>query len=264
MGEKRPLYPAISAPTPWPNRSQAIVPITGCTLCDWHVAHGFTLLTDCAGSSVEVTYDEQKSREQRLNGNQKTLYHQTSPDSAQAILKSQQMRRGTSGLAGGGVYFAASAAETDGKAQSKGTILRATVRLGNVKTVFRAEPSITFRSLLKEGFDSVLLKGRPSGDEYIVYNFDQVSNIQDDSHYDSGWQGQWDSRSGGWGSTGWDSQGWSSATWAGQGWSSGGWSSNSGQASPRRSSSPEDDPFLAAFGPAYEAAFGPKGTSGTR
>mmetsp|Transcript_14449 Transcript_14449/g.27070 ORF Transcript_14449/g.27070 Transcript_14449/m.27070 type:complete len:204 (+) Transcript_14449:62-673(+) len=105
------------------------------------------------------------------------LYHETSPDCAEQILSSQRMRRGSAGLAGGGIYFAESPQEARSKANSHGVLLRATVRVGNMKTVHRSTDE-TYTELQRQGYDSVKLLGRPSGTEYVVYNWDQVTNIR--------------------------------------------------------------------------------------
>ena len=54
----------------------------------------------------------------------------------------------------------------------------ATVKLGRVKRISPyGDKSITFSNLLEEGYDSVHIP-RGGGDEYVVYNWDQVTNIR--------------------------------------------------------------------------------------
>ncbi|CAJ1386254.1 unnamed protein product [Effrenium voratum] len=106
------------------------------------------------------------------------LYHQTSPEAAREILRSQKMRRGSGGLAGGGIYFADSKEATNKKAHKRGVILQASVRLGKVKAVCGTAYNTTFTSLQSEGFDSVKVLDRPTGIEYVVYSWDQVSDIR--------------------------------------------------------------------------------------
>jgi hypothetical protein len=90
------------------------------------------------------------------------------------------MLRGSSGLAGGGIYFAESERETQGKAHSHGVMIVANVKLGRSKHVPpNGDQSITHRSLIHEGYDSVMIP-RPGGTEWVVYNYDQVEIIQ---HY---------------------------------------------------------------------------------
>ena len=117
-------------------------------------------------------------REARLQGTAQTLYHQTSPENAKAILKSGIMLPGSGGLAGGGIYFATTDTDTDHKALSHGVVLVADVRLGQVLTINRnGDSTITFESLQRRGYDSVLIP-RTGGREYVVYHPDQVSNIR--------------------------------------------------------------------------------------
>ena len=108
-----------------------------------------------------------------------TLYHQTSREIANKILSSGTMLRGSSGLAGGGIYFACSASDTERKAKQHGVILECTVAVGSIKTVGSSPPDFTFSGLRSEGYDSVKITGRASGVEYVVYNSDQVLSIRE-------------------------------------------------------------------------------------
>lgn len=125
-----------------------------------------------------------KPRKQRLaEGEVLTLYHQTSPKNADAIRREGKMLRGSSGLAGGGIYFAKSKEATAGKAHQFGVIITAKVKLGTVKTIYAHDPYITFTQLNNEGYDSVKIV-RPGGafyDEFVVYNYDQVEIIKSES-----------------------------------------------------------------------------------
>ena len=120
--------------------------------------------------------DERKTR--LAAGSVRTLYHQTNAAAAAAIVASQKFLRGSSGSVGAGIYFAATVKATYRKAQSSGPVLQADVCLGNVKHIFSNDEHITFTKLRAEGFDSVKTTYFQSGVEYIVYNFDQVSNIR--------------------------------------------------------------------------------------
>ena len=143
---------------------------------------------DIANMSYYDTFsDEQKkARHKRLNSNVKVLYHQTSKENAAQIRRDKyRMKRGSSGLAGGGIYFAVSKDQTDRKAEHRGVYITARVRLGNVKEIeMIADKDITFTSLLKEGYDSVKINRYGIADmaEYVVYNYDQVKvmNIEGD------------------------------------------------------------------------------------
>ena len=116
-------------------------------------------------------------REQRLNSNIKTLFHQTDHDAADKILNSGYMLRGSSGLAGGGIYFATSVDHTNHKAIKKGVVLRCKVKLGRIKKISKyGDYNMTFNKLSNDGYDSVLIP-RDNGYEYVVYNWDQVQAI---------------------------------------------------------------------------------------
>ncbi len=85
---------------------------------------------------------------------------------------------GSDGAAGGGIYFAASAAATERKAQKHGVILVADVYLGRSKEVTPGFNG-SFADLLQQGYDSVILHGFSSGIEYVIFNFDQAKNIRE-------------------------------------------------------------------------------------
>ena len=107
------------------------------------------------------------------------LYHCTNRTAASQILSSQQMLRGGRGTAGGGIYFACSADDARRKAAHGNDVcLQAEVWMGNVKVVNSVETTLTFSVLQREGFDSVWLTCM-NGDEYIVYNYDQVERISE-------------------------------------------------------------------------------------
>jgi hypothetical protein len=138
---------------------------------------------------VRIVVDEHRRSDSCPRGNGRSashatsntmmLFHQTDRASANAILKEQRFSRGGAGLAGGGIYFAESASETDAKANSHGVVLSADVSLGRVKHINGGDSSITYSSLQREGYDSVCIHGRSSGLEYVVYNYGQVCNIQE-------------------------------------------------------------------------------------
>jgi serine/threonine protein kinase len=118
-----------------------------------------------------------EKRKERLKKYVKTLYHQTNAEAAKAIVASQHFRLGSTGYAGGGIYFTDSPEATEFKAHSKGVIIKADVFLGNSKTIYEKDTTITFEKLLREGVDSIFLI-RPTGAEYVVYNSDQVKNVR--------------------------------------------------------------------------------------
>ena len=122
--------------------------------------------------------EEHADRSRRLSQNVKTLYHQTSPEFAQKILSSKEMRCGSGGLAGGGIYFAISPNDTEHKAHAHGVILQCSVLLGRVKLIDeKGDRSTTHHSLLVDGYDSVKIP-RQGGVEFVVYKSDQVRDIK--------------------------------------------------------------------------------------
>jgi hypothetical protein len=110
--------------------------------------------------------------------NSTTLYHETDADCARSILQSQTFRCGADGLVGGGIYFAASAADTGHKAHKRGVLLKARVNLGRIKTVEHGrEAGVNARTVRAEGYDSVKIN-RHGGTEYCVYDSSRVTNIE--------------------------------------------------------------------------------------
>jgi hypothetical protein len=108
------------------------------------------------------------------------LYHQTDEATAEIILKTQVMKPGSKGLAGGGIYFATTPELTGHKAQSKGVILKAYVHIGKIKTLeANGDTSMTSDKLKKEGYDAVCIARKvSSGQEYVVYDPAQVLFIE--------------------------------------------------------------------------------------
>ena len=89
------------------------------------------------------------------------------------------MKPGSRGLAGGGIYFATTKELTGHKAQKRGVILEASVKLGKVKTLeSNGDPNMNLQKLTRQGFHSVCI-ARPvqSGHEYVVYDPDQVLKV---------------------------------------------------------------------------------------
>ncbi|GIQ85863.1 hypothetical protein KIPB_007604 [Kipferlia bialata] len=111
-----------------------------------------------------------------------TGFHQTSVSAAAAILKAQRFQPGSGGIAGGGIYFALNAKDTNQKAQRHGVVLRARVDVGRSKIMTHFDPSLTGSRLADEGFDSVFL---PTGDgvnlsanEYVVFDTRRITDIK--------------------------------------------------------------------------------------
>ena len=108
------------------------------------------------------------------------LYHQTDSHTANIIIKTQHMKPGTLGLAGGGIYFATTKELTGHKAHKHGVILEATVSLGRILTLESSgDSSMTLSKLKNLGFDSTCIS-RPvhSGHEYVVYDSKRVLSIR--------------------------------------------------------------------------------------
>jgi hypothetical protein len=141
-----------------------------CDSCARQRLHGHTTNSSSSSSS--------SSRASRLeSGPVRELYHQTDAACAALILDSQQFKRGDPNAAcGSAIYFAETAAATQAKANRHGVVLVATVRLGRIKNVSQPE-KLTFSELDNSGYDSVRLTCF-NGDEYVVYNYDQVTNIR--------------------------------------------------------------------------------------
>merc|ERR1719191_782648 len=100
------------------------------------------------------------------------LFHQTDKATAEIILRTQEMRPGKQGLAGGGIYFATTRELTSHKAHAHGIILKAYVSLGKILTLeSRGDKSMTLGKLQSQGFDSVCIARQvSSGHEYVVYD----------------------------------------------------------------------------------------------
>ena len=133
----------------------------------------------------DVSEDEFKRLKRLGSHDPITLYHQTNANAAFNIIDSQRFNRGAVGLVGGGIYFAGSGKMTQGKAHSNGVILKCKVRLGNQKYVDAVNcrktatyPQYTFTKLLDEGYDSVAITGMQTGMEYVIYNSDQATCIE--------------------------------------------------------------------------------------
>jgi len=107
------------------------------------------------------------------------LYHLT--EAGEEIKRSGEMLRGRAGMVGGGIYFAESLEAFRAKALSTGYVVKARVLVGKTKQVNLGLANIkslmhqyTFTALQTEGYDSLQVIGLRTGDEFIVYNKDQV------------------------------------------------------------------------------------------
>ena len=108
------------------------------------------------------------------------LHHWTSKENwAKIVSDNYKMKRGSSDcLAGSGIYFASQYYDCDHKAKFCDISIVAIVKIGKVKEIDpRGQRGITYSSLKKEGYDSVLIP-RNGGDEYVVYSWDQVEIVK--------------------------------------------------------------------------------------
>jgi hypothetical protein len=135
------------------------------------------ILKGVDGSSVRVSSSISRERESRLRRGHVKGYHQTCEFWSHYIDSAHMFKPGSDGLAGGGIYMAVCESDTHHKAHHYGVLYSCDVLLGNTKVISAAgDKSITFATLLAQGYDSVRIP-RPGGDEYVVYNSDQVTNV---------------------------------------------------------------------------------------
>lgn len=121
------------------------------------------------------------------------LYHMTKTEGA-AFIRDSGLSRGTPGTAGSGLYFAFSPKETEWKAEVKRgeekTVLECLVWRGRTfDAQSNTRRNATFSTLAQNGYDSVTLRrgavpdgpkeGEPSGDEVVVYSWDQCIVIRE-------------------------------------------------------------------------------------
>jgi co-chaperonin GroES (HSP10) len=105
------------------------------------------------------------------------LYHQTSFESAFHILKTQEFKRGSNGLAGPGIYFATKPENTNHKARHKGVILKANVCLGKSLVINKNGQNIDpIEDLYMKGYASAEIPR--NGTEYVVYETRQILSIE--------------------------------------------------------------------------------------
>jgi ubiquitin len=103
------------------------------------------------------------------------LYHCTTQSNADSI-ESCGFRCGSSGIAGGGIYFAASVQDASRKAHRNGVVLECEVDLGSVLDVgFDGDSSLSLARVRAKGYNSVRIprNGDP-GTEFCVYEPSRV------------------------------------------------------------------------------------------
>ena len=111
----------------------------------------------------------------RLLGGRR-LYHCTSKSNAASIQRNG-FRCGSSGLTGGGIYFAESVADASRKSQTNGVVLECEVDLGSVLDVGSSGDSSLSGSVLRSrGYNSVRIPR--NGTEYCVYDSSRVTVVR--------------------------------------------------------------------------------------
>jgi len=114
------------------------------------------------------------------NGTIITAYHQTQEKAAACIMASRQMKKGTAGVCGPGIYFATSPAMTRGKAHNFGFMIECRIFLGKRLIVDRQDLSLNGDKVKGMGYDSVHCvrdKKNPKKDEYIIYDWNRASIV---------------------------------------------------------------------------------------
>lgn len=110
------------------------------------------------------------------------LYHVTDEKAGKLIMQSGEMLRGSTGMFGGGIYFAETVSSAKYKALHQGYLVEADVWIGKELRVPKAElkyRTMTFTKLRASGCDSLWApNGCGTGKcERVVYNKDQVQII---------------------------------------------------------------------------------------
>eukprot|EP01084_Bolivina_argentea_P185245 319463_1 len=155
---------------------------------DKHTDNRKQLLKELRGTSTRSTsnthsiqnFIPQRSKYPCYGRKVLRLYHQTNKTAADAIKKSCLMKRGSAGMFGGGIYFAETKKDTNGKAHNLGYMIVADVFVGKEKKCSDWKAGqFDFGGLHAMGYDSVYApKGSGSGRaERVVYNYDQVKII---------------------------------------------------------------------------------------
>jgi hypothetical protein len=119
---------------------------------------------------------EQKQRKQRCRT--AILYHQTSPEIARAILATGQMKPGSKGYGGAGIYFAAAPEITATKATKKGVILECEVDLGKVKEICCSGDWSSRVWHWLYDYDSIKITSISDGTEWVVFDSSRIKAVR--------------------------------------------------------------------------------------
>lgn len=103
------------------------------------------------------------------------LYHVTDEAGIAGIHRTQMMKAGSKGMLGGGMYFAETPDQAKDKAKHRGFLLEVLVRVGWIIVLDReVNHGLTKDMLRAVGCDSVKSVGHNTGNEYVVYDPDQI------------------------------------------------------------------------------------------
>jgi len=128
-------------------------------------------------NTTNTTNTRQGRRERLQASTCRTVYHQTDDESAQAILRSKRFNRGSSGIAGPGIYFAETPEATQNKARKRGHILRCTILLGNMLELgAQGDSTLSIEKMRARGYDSASVARELK--EYVVYGSDQIIDVR--------------------------------------------------------------------------------------
>lgn len=109
-----------------------------------------------------------------------TAYHQTKEKAAACIMASREMKKGSGGVCGPGIYFATSPEMTRGKAHHFGFMIVARIYLGKRLVVQRQDLSLNGSIVNGKGYDSVHCIRNPKKrhyDEYVIYSWARASIV---------------------------------------------------------------------------------------
>lgn len=128
--------------------------------------------------SIDLQQQPNKHHQQQQRCSTAILYHQTSPEIARAILATGQMKPGSKGYGGAGIYFAAAPEITATKATKKGVILECEVDLGKVKEIRSAGDWSSRVWHWLYDYDSIKITSISDGAEWVVFDSSRVKAVR--------------------------------------------------------------------------------------
>ena len=129
----------------------------------------------CIDITVAVTKLYFQEAAAAVTCNVQTLFHATTPFNADCILK-HGFLCGSSGLAGGGIYFAETEADASRKAHRNGAMLKCEVDLGKQLQISFEGDALARKKMRDGGFHSVIIPR--VGTEHAVYDAKRVRHVQ--------------------------------------------------------------------------------------